>query len=126
MTTTFGYFYDGGDSRYSALIGRLLLCLLHASFIVLMTKLAGALRLRVIVTQTESIMHERSIAISRALLPHIYLLSCLVCIRSAFFVRLKCLRFSRNACIFKFYYTVEGALSLLRPTPIIFAKLRYI
>jgi len=62
MTTTFGYFYDGGDSRYSALIGRLLLCLLHASFIVLMTKLAGALRLRVIVTQTESIMHERSIA----------------------------------------------------------------
>ena len=29
---------------------------------------------------------------------------------SAFFVRIKCLWFSQNACIFKFHYTGEGAL----------------
>ena len=37
-----------------------------------------------------------------------------VYIRSAFFVRIKCLKFSWNACIFKVHYTGEG----LCPLPI--------
>ena len=44
-------------------------------------------------------------------------------IRSAFFVRIKCLWFIRNACIFKFHYTAEEALSPPQTTPHHFSNL---
>jgi len=43
-----------------------------------------------------------------------------VYIRWAFFVRIKCLWFSRNAFIFKFHYTGEGAL----PPPPLLSRLK--
>ena len=46
--------------------------------------------------------------------------------RSAFFVRIKCLWFSQNACIFKFHYTGEGALPPPQTTPHHFSKLNFI
>ena len=45
-----------------------------------------------------------------------------VYIHSEFFVRIKCLLFSRNACIFKFHYIGEGT----KPPPHYFSKLNFI